>query len=109
MTMIKISIYQNKEDVITGFKVSGHAGYAEHGQDIICAAVSALVINTINSIEQFTTDVFSLEQDEESGLIEFRITSEISDESKLLLNSLFLGLSGIQEDYGQKFIKFASA
>ena len=107
--MIKISIYQNEEDVITGFRLMGHAGYADHGQDIVCAAVSALVINTINSIEQFTKDVFSLEQDEESGMIEFHVTSHISDESKLLLNSLFLGLSGIQEDYGQKFIKFASA
>ena len=27
----------------------GHAGYAEEGQDIVCAAVSALVINTVNS------------------------------------------------------------
>ena len=107
--MIKISIYQNEEDVITGFRLNGHAGYAEHGQDIVCAAVSALVINTINSVEQFTQDVFSLEQDEESGTIEFHVTSEISDESKLLLNSLFLGLSGIQEDYGQEFIKFTSA
>ena len=107
--MIKISIYQNEEDVITGFRLIGHAGYADHGQDIVCAAVSVLVINTINSIEQFTKDVFSLEQDEESGMIEFHVTSKISDESKLLLNSLFLGLSGVQEEYGQKFIKFASA
>ena len=107
--MIKISIYQNEEDVITGFRLSGHAGYADHGQDIVCAAVSALVINTINSVEQFTNDVFSLKQNEEDGMIEFHVTSEISDESKLLLNSLFLGLSGIQEDYGQKFIKFTSA
>jgi len=107
--MIKISIYQNEEDVITGFQLNGHAGYADHGHDIVCAAVSALVINTINSVEQFTNDIFSLEQDEESGMIEFHVTSEISDESKLLLNSLFLGLSGIQEDYGQEFIKFTSA
>ena len=106
--MIKISIYQNEEAVITGFKLLGHAGYADHGEDIVCAAVSALVINTINSIEQFTSDVFEYDADEESGMIEFCITSPISDESKLLLNSLFLGLSGIQEDYGQEFIKFIS-
>ena len=28
---------------ITGFSVSGHSGYAEAGQDIVCAAVSAVV------------------------------------------------------------------
>ena len=28
----------------------------EEGQDIVCAAVSVLVINTVNAIEQFTDD-----------------------------------------------------
>ena len=31
-------------------------GYADVGQDIVCAGVSALVINTINSIEQFNRE-----------------------------------------------------
>ena len=31
--------------------VSGHAGAGEYGQDLVCAAVSALVINFINSAE----------------------------------------------------------
>ena len=39
--------------------MQGHAGYAEPGQDIVCAAVSALVINTINAIEAFTEDDFA--------------------------------------------------
>jgi uncharacterized protein YsxB (DUF464 family) len=28
--------------MITGYKVSGHAGYSEEGSDIVCSAVSAL-------------------------------------------------------------------
>ena len=38
---------------ITGFSISGHSGYAEAGQDIICAAVSAVVTMaeaTINDV-----------------------------------------------------------
>ncbi len=89
----------------TGFRVEGHAGYADSGSDIICAAVSALVINTINSIETFTEDKFSCKQDELSGLIEFILVSEISKESELLMDSLFLGLKGIEKDYGKRFIK----
>ena len=34
--MINITIYDN------GFEIEGHAGYAQKGSDIICAAVSAL-------------------------------------------------------------------
>ena len=42
-----------EEDRITGFSVSGHSGYAEAGQDIVCAAVSAVVTMaeaTINDV-----------------------------------------------------------
>jgi uncharacterized protein len=104
--MIKISIYQNADGKIIGFKSSGHAGFAESGQDIICSAVSALVINTVNSIEHFTSDTFNIKENEKKGEIDFKIVSKLSNESSLLLNSLFLGLQGIQEDYGQEYIKF---
>ena len=40
-------------DRITGFSVSGHSGYAESGEDIVCAAISAIVTMaeaTINEV-----------------------------------------------------------
>lgn len=104
--MIKISVYKNAEGKIIGFHSKGHAGYAESGQDIVCAAVSVLIINTVNSIEHFTSDVFKYAEDEKKGEIDFKIESELSSESDLLLNSLFLGLEGIQKEYGKKYIKF---
>lgn len=107
--MIEVSVYQNENQLITGFKLLGHAGYADSGEDIVCAAVSVLVINTINSIEEFTSDVFTYDEDANSGMIEFHITSELSNESIVLLKSLFLGLQGIQDNYGQDYIKFTSA
>ena len=42
-----------EDDRITGFSVSGHSGYAEAGQDIVCAYISAVVTMaeaTINDI-----------------------------------------------------------
>ena len=42
-----------EEDRITGFSVSGHSGYAEAGQDIVCAYITAVVTlaeATINDI-----------------------------------------------------------
>jgi uncharacterized protein YsxB (DUF464 family) len=105
--MINVSIYKNAENLITGFKLSGHADYAEHGSDVVCAAVSALVINTINSIENFTSDQFQLEQDEKKGNMEFHVTSPMSNNSNLLLSSLALGLQGIAEEYTEKYIKLS--
>lgn len=106
--MIKVSIYKNASNLINGFKVMGHANYDEYGRDIICSAVSVLVINTINSIEQLTKDKFSFKQDENSGLIEFRlINSKFSKETSLLLNSLILGLTNIEDEYTSKYVKLS--
>ena len=103
--MIKVSVYKNAENLITGFTLSGHADYSEYGSDVVCAAVSALVINTINSIENFTSDKFRIEQDEKNGFLEFHVISSMSNNSNLLLSSLALGLQGIEEEYSDKYIK----
>lgn len=103
--MISVSIYKDAENLITGFRMSGHANYSEHGTDIVCAAVSALVINTINSIENFTSDQFQLEQDEKKGIMEFHVISPISSNTNLLLSSLALGLQGVKDSYSGKYIR----
>jgi hypothetical protein len=104
--MIQITVYQNKSKEFKGFRCLGHAGFAEYGEDIVCAAVSVLVINTINSIDQFTEDTFSLEQDEESGLIELRFSDLPAHDAVLLMNSMILGLKEIQQSYGKQYIAF---
>jgi len=98
--MIKITIYQNAESKCIGFCSEGHAEYEELGQDIVCAAVSILVINTINSIETFTGDEFILDSDE-SGFVEYHIKGDPSKETSLLLDSMILGLTSMEgnEDY----------
>ncbi|HHT97218.1 MAG TPA: ribosomal-processing cysteine protease Prp [Clostridiales bacterium] len=104
--MIKISIYSNAQDLITGFKVIGHADYDEYGKDIVCSAVSVLIINTINSIDKFTSDKFSLKQDEKKGLFDFKLSSiDISSNTSLLLDSLILGLTHIEKEYTNKYLK----
>ena len=97
--MIRVTIYQNSEQKILGFAMQGHAGYAESGSDIVCAAVSVLAQNTVNSIEQFTEDRFTVDVDEQMGGLDFKIEPGYSKETALLLNSLILGLQGIEEEY----------
>ncbi len=84
--------------------MEGHADYAEEGEDIICAAVSALALNFFNSVEAFTEDEFEGKAGEKNVQFEFRFTSDISPESQLLMNSLILGLQNIEKDYGKSYI-----
>ncbi len=102
--MIYITIYENQKQEYTAFNCIGHAEYAEAGEDIVCAAVSVLVINTINSIEQLLSDEFHIATEEESGLIDFSLKEDYSKEAVLLIRSMVLGLQGIQNNYGNEYI-----
>ena len=94
------------DEQYVGFRTKGHAEYAEHGQDVVCAAVSILVENAINSIETFAQDDFQCEIQEKKGAVIYEITSRpISTTAQLLLKSLVLGLKGIEDQYGKKYLK----
>lgn len=106
--MIKITVSKSAEGIYNGVSFQGHAEYAEYGQDIVCAAVSVLVINTVNSIQQFTKDQVMVNQNEKTEMFEFKVVSFISKETELLLHSLLLGLEGIADEYGEKYIKICN-
>ena len=99
------AIFVKKSDNIIGFEISGHSGYSDRGTDIYCASVSALVINTINSIEEFTEDDFESFADEEDGILGLNFKSNPSESSRLLVNSLELGLKYISESCEGKYLK----
>ncbi len=106
--MIRVTVFVDSEHHYTGIQLFGHAGLADDpqkGQELVCAAVSALTFNMANSVEQFTEDSFEVDQEEETGAFHFRFTSDISSESKLLMNSLIFGLQDIEEEYGEPYIK----
>lgn len=95
--MIKATFFRRSDGTFTGFEVYDHAGYADAGEDIVCAAASMLVTNTVNSIESFTEDKFILDQDEEKALISLRVEGKPSEKCDLLLSSLALGMNTLEE------------
>ena len=103
--MITVTVSRNEDGVCNRICMEGHAGYAEYGQDIVCAAASALFINTVNAIETFTDDDFTVDQDTKTDRVILQMTSSISGEAKLLIDSLLLGLQGIEREYGTEFIR----
>ena len=102
--MICVTVVQTKDKQIRAFQVAGHAGYAESGQDIVCSAVSALTITTINSLEAFTSQSFEIDQDEEDGVITVNFLENLEHDAALLMNSLILGLKSIENEYNNEYI-----
>lgn len=99
--MIKVTIYKTEKHAYVGFDAQGHAGFADEGMDIVCAAASALIINTINAIEKYTSDEISIVTDDSEdaeGLIQFRFNKKATHDAELLLKTMILGLEEIEDD-----------
>ena len=85
-------------------KCLGHAGYAEEGEDIVCAGISALVINTVKQSRLIYERCLFTDSDEETGKISLSFSSPAGHDADLLMKSLVLGLQGIQNTYGNDYI-----
>ena len=103
--MIRLCVEKDKDGRYMGFVCSGHAGYGEYGQDIVCAGVSALVLTIANSLEAYTPDRIRTETGEEDGRIACRLEAPASEKAALLFDTLVLGCQSILSTYGTEYIE----
>ena len=88
--MIEVSVRKD------GIVVSGHAGYAPAGSDIVCAGVTALTQELIRSMEGLTDD--RIETDIGSGIASIQY-GDLSEKGKLLIDSFFIGICMIAKEF----------
>ena len=100
--MINITVKKRNGSYLD-FLSRGHAGYAEEGQDIVCAAVSALIITTVNSLYEFTDEKIEVDEDDGYVSIHFK-TNPNTERGKLLMDSLILGLTEIEHSYNNRYL-----
>ncbi|MDE6601886.1 MAG: ribosomal-processing cysteine protease Prp [Lachnospiraceae bacterium] len=104
--MTRITIYKTKAGEYRKFTCDGHAAYADYGQDIVCAAISVLVINTVNALDEITKEPVQVEADENAGRISCSFLKQpLRETSVALMDSLVLGLGRIEAQYGKKHCK----
>jgi len=90
------SVFTRRGEQITGFSLTGHAGFGEHGQDIVCASVSSAALMAANTI----TEVISAKAltSQRDGYLTLRLREE-SDACQIVLLGLLLHLSEIEKQY----------
>ena len=72
---------------------------------MICAAVSVLVINTVNSLETLAAEKLHVTQNQEDGFLRCEFPVGLSPKGSLLMDSMILGLQGIVKQYGNKYLQ----
>ena len=97
--MIKVLInYEEKN--FKSLEVKGHANYAPHGEDLVCAAVSAIVTGGANNLEN--KKGFEIKLQEGDALI--KAIDSVSSHDEIVLETIICGLKTIEESY-PKFIQ----
>lgn len=93
--MIKVDLYRNEQGLLTSYRVSGHAGYAEEGHDIICSAVSAVTQAPIIGLERHLQLQPSCVVDQKGGILEVALNSAPNDLTEAILATMKLGLESL--------------
>ena len=94
--MIKVHLIK-KDDQYISLEGVGHANYAEHGQDLVCAAVSAIVTGGFNAFND--SDIKSIELKEGYAFVEVNL-----NKGQEVLKVLEIQLKTLEESY-PKYIK----
>jgi len=89
--MTSVTFY-TQEGRITGFEARGHSGYADAGEDILCASIGAAV----TLVEATVNDVLGLaaavRTDEKKALISLRLPGGLGPTAESTCQSLLTGL-----------------
>ena len=88
---------------IARITVSGHAGYADAGEDIVCAGVSALIITCANALQRVAGVEPVIRSDDQNAVMSVAIAQELPDgqrhDAQIILETTAQGLEDISSSY----------
>ena len=103
--MTRVQIFRTTDGHTRSLVFTGHTDYAEDGADVVCAGVSAIVINTINCLEDLLHEsVECFCDEEEGGDLICNVVKDLGAEGELLIECMIHGLEWIEQQYGEEYL-----
>lgn len=108
--MIQAAFVFDSRKRVKAFQMTGHANYADRGEDIICSAVSAICQTVIGTLTEFLKDGQDLTYTAEEGKIACRIHDydSLPEKAKIsaeaLMFSSYIGVKQIKLAEGQRYL-----
>ncbi|WP_281183010.1 ribosomal-processing cysteine protease Prp [Staphylococcus schleiferi] len=99
--MINVDFKLNDEGQITDVIMDGHADFAEHGQDIVCAGASAVVFGSVNAIIGLTAERPDIDYSDDGGYFHVRSVDTSNEQAQLILQSMLVSIQTIEEEYNE--------
>ena len=102
--MTTVTVFRRPDGSLSGFDCRGHANYADAGEDIVCAAISALTQGTLNGLLNVLQAPVDYRIDEKDGILTASL-GEVPEGKRagaqLLLETLVSALQSIEADYAR--------
>ena len=102
--MTKIVFYKQGEDFVR-IVSEGHTGYAASGEDIVCAAISALLQGAALGVRDVAGVNAKYRVNEEKGSLLLEIPSVLAEDKKhdcnVILQTLLVSISDIAKGYSE--------
>ncbi len=95
--MIRARLYKSRKGRYKGYTVTGHAGWAEEGSDIVCSAVSALSIICCNALESAAGTVPEAEM--EKGSLRVTLPEGSGHDAQVVLGVFRQGMTDLSRQY----------
>ena len=84
--------FRTEGDRIVGFTAQGHSGFADEGQDLLCASIGAAVTLVEATVNDVLGLAASVKIDEADASIVFRLPGGLSETAEHTCQSLMTGL-----------------
>ena len=101
--MINITVIKQKQN-IKSIQASGHSGYAEQGNDIVCSAVSVLMETLANGMLKVVKAEVRVLVDEEIPHMMVELIEQDKQKARdaqILMRAVLIGLKGVALEYGK--------
>lgn len=101
--MITVKVKKEQSGRIQSFEMSGHANFAEHGKDLVCAAASAVSFGAVNAVIALTGETPEIQQGTDGGYLKVVLPYRTKKETdmQLIVKAMIVSLQTIEKDYGQ--------
>ena len=92
--MINVT-YLEKDNKIVKILAQGHALFDEIGKDIVCSAVSAILVGGCNALENNKNYKIEIKK----GYLSIDTLSNITKNDEIVMKTIFIQLKTIEESY----------
>lgn len=103
--MIKVTITPNEQGFISEFTISGHAEFADPGEDLVCAGISAISFGMINAVYELLHVELTIEMEQKTGFLHCVVPEQENEQThekiQLLLEAMVVSLESVASEYGE--------